>query len=262
MLKIVVCMKQVLDPEAPSSAFKVDEQANKVIPPAGVPPVLNPFDENALEIALKIKDSQEASVTVISMGKGLAKAVVKKPLAAGADELVLLDDEALAELDSYTTARALTLAIQKLGECDVILCGREAADTDAGQVGPGIAQMLGIPCVAFARKAEVADGKVKVERVVSDGYEVVESPLPVVITASSEAGELRMAPLKAVIEAQKKQPIAWTAQDIGFDGAAGRTSLKKLYIPAHEGQCDMVTGETPEEAGANLAAKIKDAGII
>ena len=142
MVRIIVCMKQVLDPEAPSSAFQIDPEAKRVIPPKGVPPVLNPFDENALEAALRIKDTQGAEITVISMGRNLAKPVVRKSLAVGVEQLILLEDDAFEELDSSSTAHVLALAIKKIGEYDLILCGREAADTDAGQVGSGIAEIL------------------------------------------------------------------------------------------------------------------------
>ena len=125
MLRITVCMKQVFDPEAPSfsfssssssfffSSFRVDTEAKRVIPPKGVPPVLNPFDENALEGALKIKDTQDAEISVISMGRNLAKPVVRKALAAGADELILLEDDAFEDVDSYTTAYLLATATNR-----------------------------------------------------------------------------------------------------------------------------------------------------
>ena len=191
-MKILVCVKVVLDPEAPASLFKVDSEANKVIPPKGTPPVLNPFDENALEAALKIKDSDKGvSITVISLGKNIPKPVIKKSLATGADNLVLLEDESFEDLDSYSTANTLVKAIQKMGSYDLILCGREAADTDAGQVGLGIAEILGIPSVSLAGKIEAGDKQLKVDRVTSTGYETVEVSLPAVVTVSSEIGTLR-----------------------------------------------------------------------
>jgi electron transfer flavoprotein beta subunit len=264
MVRIIVCMKQVLDPEAPSSAFQVDSEAKRVIPPKGVPPVLNPFDENALEAALRIKDAQGAEITVISMGPSLAKPIMRKALAVGADQLILLEDSAFADLDSYSTAHVLALAIKKLGEYDLILCGREAADTDAGQVGSGIAEILGIPSVTVIRNVEVSNEKVRVERVVSDGYQVIEAPMPVLVTASSEAGELRMAALKAIMEAQKKTVMTWDAQELGVDlSQMKRVNLRQLFTPDHrECRCEMVEGQSPEEAGANLAAKLREAGIV
>ncbi len=176
MKNIIVCMKQVLDPEVPLSLFKIDTEAKQAVLPKATPPVLSPFDENALEAALKIKDSQPANITVISLGKKLTRAVVKASLAAGADQLFLLEDESFSDFNTFLTANALAAAIKKLGQYDLILCGIQAADTNAGQVGTGIASLLGIPCITFARKVELDGDRVKVERSLPDGYEVVEVP--------------------------------------------------------------------------------------
>src|SRR4030043_2018516 len=137
MLTIIVCVKVVTDPEAPASTFKIDAEGLKVIPGQGVPPVLNPYDENALEAALKIKESQPARITVISAGKSIPKAVIKKSLAVGADELILIEDEALEDADAYTTAFILSEVVKKAGAFDLILTGRIAADTHAGPGGAG-----------------------------------------------------------------------------------------------------------------------------
>jgi len=263
MVNIIVCMKQVLDPEAPVSAFKIDPEAKRAIPPKGTPPVLNPNDEKALEAALGIKDTQPAEITVLSMGPQLAKPVVKKSLAVGADELVLLEDAAFEDLDSYSTAYILATAIKKIGKYDLILCGRQAADTDAGQVGSGIAEILGIPSITTAQKVEVSDGKLRLERVVSDGYEVIETSLPALVTASNEIGDLRSPNMKAVMEAQKKQFTVWSAQDLGVDPSQiKRTNLLKLFIPVHEARVEIIEGESPEEAAEKLALKLREDKIL
>jgi electron transfer flavoprotein beta subunit len=266
-MNIVVCCKQVPDPEAPPASFKIDEAANKVAPAPGVNQVISPFDEQAVEAALRIKDDQESTVRVITMGADLVSDVVKKPLARGADELYLLQDEALVDGDSISTAYALATAIQKIGKYDLIICGRQAADWDKGQTGVGIAEELGIPCVTVAKKIEVADGKVKVERVVADGYEVVEVAPPVVVTVSNELGEPRYATLKGIMAAAKKQPTVMTAADIGADtsktGKAGaKSKLLKLYIPVREGKCEMIEAEDPAEAGSLLAQKLREAKVL
>jgi len=263
MTSIIVCMKQVLDPEAPVSAFKIDPEVKRAIPPKGTPPVLNPNDENALETALKIKDTQSTEITVISMGRQLARPVVKKSLAVGADEMVLLEDDTFEDLDSYSTAYVLAAAIKKIGKYDLILCGRQAADTDAGQVGSGIAEILGIPGITIARKVEISDGKVRVERVVSDGYEVIETLMPALVTASNEIGDLRSPTMKAVMLAQKKQFTVWNAQDLGVEPSqARRTNMLKLFIPVHEVKVEIVGGESPEEAAENLALKLRESKIL
>ncbi|MFC1864339.1 electron transfer flavoprotein subunit beta/FixA family protein [Chloroflexota bacterium] len=263
MIRIIVCMKQVLDPEAPVSAFQVDPEAKRAIPPKGTPPVLSPYDENALEAALRIKAAKDAEITVISMGPHLAKPVVKKSLAVGADNLIMLEDEAFEDLDSYCTAYTLASTVKKIGSYDLILCGRQASDTDAGQVGSGIAEILGIPSITIARKIEVSTGRVRVERVVLDGYEVVEAPIPALITVGSDIGELRSPTITAIIAAQKKSAVVWNSQDVEVvPSQLKRTNLLKLFIPVHEGRCQIIEGESPEEAGENLALKIREAGII
>jgi electron transfer flavoprotein beta subunit len=262
-MKIVVCVKVVIDPEAPASLFQIDTEANRVIPPKGTPPVLNPFDENALEAALKIKDYNSASITVISMGNNIPRAIIRKTLAAGADKLVLVEDNFLDEMDSYSAAFILAETIKKLGEYDLIICGRQASDTDAGIVGSGIAEILGIPGITVVRKVEIKDGMLRAERSVTDGYVIIDSPLPALITASNEIGELRSAPLPAIIAAQKKDITVWNTQDIGIElSQLKRRNLLRLFQPVREGKCEVIEGKTPEEAGANLAIKLREAKII
>ena len=266
-LNMIVCCKQVLDPEAPPASFKIDSANNKVAPPPGVPPVISPFDEQAVEAALRIKDQQGGKITVLSLGNNLLRDVVKKPLSMGADELVLLEDEAFEDGDSWSIAYALATAIKKIGEYNIIFCGRQAADWDAGQVGSGIAEILGIPSVTVAKKVEVADGKAKVERVVTDGYQVIEVTLPVLITVSNELGEARYATLKGIMAAAKKQPTIWKPADIGLEpsqvGAAGRRSkLLKLFQPVKEGKCEIIEADSPAGSGAKLAVRLREAKLI
>jgi len=266
-MNVIVCVKQVIDPEAPPASFKVDPSINKVVPPPGVPPVISTFDEYAVEAALRIKDAQGGKVTAISLGNNLLRDVVKKPLSMGADELILLEDEAFTEGDSWSTAYALAMAIKKIGDYDLILCGRQAADWDAGQTGSGIAEILGLPGVTVAKKIDIIDGKARVERVIADGYEVVEVSLPALITLSNEHAAPRYPTLKGIMAATKKQPITWKPADIGVDpsqiGAAGRrTKMLKLFQPAREGKCEVIEGETPEEAAVNLALKLREAKIL
>jgi electron transfer flavoprotein beta subunit len=260
---MIVCCKQVIDPEAPPATFKVDTATNKVVPPQGVPPVISPFDEQAVEAALRIKDAKGGKITAISLGVGLLRDVVKKPLSMGADELVLLEDPAFAEGDSWSTAYALAMAIKKVGKFDLIFCGRQASDWDSGQVGSAIAEILDLPSVTIAKKVEVADGKVKVERVTADGYEVVEVTPPALITVSNELGAARYPTIKGIMAAKRKEPTVWKPADIGADpakiGASGRrTKLVKLFQPVREGKCEVITADTPEEAAVKLAQKLRE----
>ncbi len=266
-MNMIVCVKQVIDPEAPPASFKIDPSSNTVVPPSGIPPVISLFDENAVEAALRIKDAQGGKITVISLGINLLRDVVKKPLSMGADELILLEDEAFAEGDSWSTAYALALAIKKIGEYDLIFCGRQAADWDVGQVGSGIAEILDLPSVTLAKKIDITDGKAKVERVATDGYEVVEVSLPALITVSNELGEPRYPTIRGIMAAKKKEPVIWKPADIGGEpsqfGAAGRrTKLIKLFQPVREGKCEIIEAESPEEAAVSLALKLREAKIL
>ena len=267
-MNMIVCVKQVPDPEAPPASFKVDPATKKAVPPPGVAPVVSPFDENAVEAALKIKDKDKShKITVLSLGNNLVRDVIKKPLAMGCDELVLLEDAAFEEGDSWSTAKALAEAIKKIGDYQLIFCGRQAADWDAGQVGPGIAEFLGIPSVTLAKKVEDGDGKVTVERLVAEGVETVEAPMPCLITVTNELGEPRYAALKGIMAAAKKQPTVWKPEDIGLSaadiGAQGRnTETKDLFQPVKEAKCEIVEGESPEEAAVALALRLREAKVL
>jgi electron transfer flavoprotein beta subunit len=263
MINIIVCVKQVLDPELPLSLFKINPETKKVIPPRGRAPVLNPFDENALEAALKIKDVEEAKISVISMGSGLDEVILRETLAVGADDLIFLNDDAFKELGSYSTASVVSAAIKKIGKYDLIFCGRQAADTNAGQVGVAIAGILGIPSITLAGKVEASNGKLKIKRITDDGYEVVETSMPVLITVGYEIGNIREATFEATMAADEKEITIWDTQELGIDPVALKSSnMSKLSIPPHNINCQIIPGETPEEAGTGLALKLREKQVI
>ncbi len=266
-MNMFVCIKQVYDPEAPPENFKIDPTLDEVVPAPGVSQVLDPYSEYAVEAALKIKDSHGGKVTAICLGTNLIGDVVKKPLCMGADELILLEDPAFDGGDSWSTAYALAMAISKAGDYSIVFCGREASDSNAGQVGSGIAEILGLPCVTIAQTIELTEAKVKIKRGTDDGYEVVESPLPAVITVSNEIGKPRYQTIKWIVAAQKKHPIVWNRADIGVDvskvGAEGRRiRLLKLFQPISERKCEIISADTPEEAAVNLALRLRQSKIL
>lgn len=264
---MIVCCKQVIDPEAPPASFKIDAASNKVVPPPGLPPVISPFDEYAVEAALRIKDAHGGKVTAISLGTNLLRDVAKKPLSMGADELFLLDDPAFTDGDSWSTAYALAMAIKKIGQYDLIFCGRQAADWDAGQVGSGIAAILGLPIVTIAKKVDINGTKATVERVTNDGYDIIEVSLPCLITVSNELGEARLPTIDGIMASNRKLTVVWKPADLGLNpsqiGAVGRkTKMLKLFQPVHEGKCEVAEGKTPEEAAVNLALKLREAKLL
>jgi len=201
------------------------------------------------------------------MGTNILREVIQKPLSMGADELILLEDDAFANGDSWTTAYALAMAIKKIGNYDMILCGRQSADQDAGQVGSGIAEILNLPSVMPARKIEISNNKAIIERITDEGYEIIESALPVLVAVSNEIGEPRYPTIRGIMAAKKKSPVIWKPADIGVKtsliGTAGcRSRLMKIFQPISEGKCEIIEGDTPEETALYLAERLRQEQLI
>jgi electron transfer flavoprotein beta subunit len=264
-VKIGVLAKQVIDPEMPMAAFQIDPTAKRVVTPANIPPVVNGFDENAVEAALQIKDAQEAAITVISAGTSFALDVMKKPLSMGADELVLLQDDSFRNtVDSFFTAQLLATAIRKLGGFDLIICGRQASDWDNAQVPLGVAEILGLACITLGKKVEVKDDKAVVERLIPDGYELVEAPLPALVTVSNELGQPRYPTLRGIMAATRKRPTIWSAADLEVDAGQlePRITLHELFVPQRTQECEIIEGDDEADAARKLALKLREARLI
>ncbi len=261
-MNIVVCVKQVLDPEIPPSKFKIDPATKQVVPPAGVPPVISVYDERAVEAACRLKDKNKGKITVISMGSEKAADIIKHAISMGADDGFVLQDPAFQNIDSFGTAHVLAKAIQKIGGYDLILCGRQAADWGEGQVGSILAEMLAIPLVTLACEIQAVDKTLKVKRIVSDGFEVLEAPMPCVVTVSGEIGLPRLPQGMKLMMARKKVIPIWKAADIGaeptkLDRANAHTEVMDLSVPTRKTECEMIGG-TPADAAATLATKLNE----
>jgi electron transfer flavoprotein beta subunit len=267
-MHIVVCVKHVPDPEAAFGMFKIDEQAKKVVPAAGLPWVMSPFDAQAVEAALRIRDKQpDTRISVMTLGSETARNALKHGLAMGADDGVLLADAAFDDGDGYATAYALTAAIRKLGSVDFVLTGRQAADWDAGVVGAGIAELLGVPAISFAMEVQIENGAVRVERVLDDGTEIVEAALPALVTVSNELGAARAPSLRETMRAARKPVLVWSAADLGMAageiGAAGaRCVRERVFVPVKDSHCEMIDGASPAAQAANLAQRLREAKVI
>lgn len=266
-LRIVVCVKQVPDPDVPLSAFKVDEAAKRFITPPGQPPVVNGFDLNATEAALRLRDAAgggETEITILAAGPSFSMDVIKRPLSMGADRLVLVEDQALTDLDSFATAQVLAAAIQNAGPFDLVLCGRQASDWDNAHVPLILSELLECSCVSLARRVSLDGGEIRVERALPDGYQVVETPLPAVVTVSNELGEARYPTLRNIMAATRKAPVRLALADLGLDAAtlAPRTVIERLFVPEHEQHCEIVTGEDDVDAGRKLALRLREEKII
>ncbi len=265
-MHIIVCMKQVPDPEGPRDAFFVNSKTG-MVEPRGIPPVLSLFDENALELALRIKDADPAEVhiTVLSMGKRVPDAVMLKALAAGADELVKIEDENLdaGRLDSFSTAQVLAAAI-RTRPFDLIIAGRQAADFNDGQVGIGLSHILGLPVITLVRALKVGSCDLRAERLHAHGHEVVCAPLPAVVMASNEVGELRYPSMIQRREAKQKPVHSCSLGDIGLTvPPAMRLTRKRLFAPDIKlRSCRIFTAGTPAEAGRNLAYQLREDRVI
>ena len=268
-MHILACVKQILDPEIATTVFRVNEEKKEVVQIPGMSPVISPFDAQAVEAGMRLKDTDPENIklTVVSMGGEGARVVLKQGLAMGADEAVLLADPAFEGADGVSTARALAETAKKLGDVDLIITGRQAADGDVGVVGLGIAELLGLPAVTFVRDVKLENGKLTVERTLEDGFETVEITLPAVITIAHELGKPRYTSLRETMKAARKPTQAWKADDLGVDassvGANGaRRVLERLYIPVNDIECEFIEAESPQAVAAMLAQKLKDAELI
>ena len=262
-MEIIVCVKKVLDPDLPATKFMVDVQRNQVIPPEGIPFVINPYDAIAVEAALRIKEEKGGRITVVTLGDKSTDDILRKTLAMGADEGLIISDTSFEESDGFSTAHVLCQAIRKIGKYDLILCGRQAVDWDRGVVGPTMAEYLGLPIVTLAKGIQVSDGKINVERVTTNGYETFEVVLPALVTVSNEFGQARIPSGWGIIKAAKKEIPVWTAKEIEVDPSkigkeAMRTELLRFYVPSYERRCEFITGEDINVVAGKLATKLME----
>jgi electron transfer flavoprotein beta subunit len=264
-VKIVVCIKQV--PE--TTDVKIDPKTNTLIR-EGVASITNPFDEYAVEEALLIREKHGGEVHVISMGPPQAIEVLKNALAVGADKVYLVSDKAFAGADTLATAYALSKTIQTIGDVDLVICGKQAIDGDTAQVGPGIATRLGIPQLTYVskiREINLEKKRIIVERLLEHGREVVESPLPALLTVMKDINEPRLPSLLGIKKAAKAQIPTLTAKDIGADenkiGLKGSpTWVTKVFSPeARGGGGEILKGELTEVASI-LVNKLMDTKFI
>ncbi len=261
-MNIIVCIKQV--PE--TSEVKIDPQTNTLMR-EGVQSIVNPFDMYAIEEGLRIRERCGGKVTILTMGPPQAETALREALSLGADEAILLSDRAFAGADTWATSYALGQAIQKIKDFDIILCGKQAIDGDTAQVGPGIAVHLDIPQIVFVRKIEeLKPGMIRAQRLTEEGYETVESSLPVLVTVVKEINTPRLPSLKGKLRA-KNQPIAkWTAADIGANpektGLAGSpTVVNRIFTPPKKTGGKILQGD-PEKAVEELIRALQEKHIV
>lgn len=256
-MKIIVCVKQVPD----AKDVRLDPKTNTMAR-EGVQSIMNPFDRHAVEEGVRLKEQYGGTVTVISMGPPQAEAVLREAVACGADEAVLVSDRAFAGADTWATTYTLGKAIEKTGSFDLILCGKQAIDGDTAQVGPGLARRLNIPYVSYVRKIiGFMDGVIQLHRLMDDGYDEVEIPLPGLLTVVKEINEPRLPSLKGKMKAKALSIITMNAGDIEADtdsiGLPGSTTqVVKVFAPEFKGERAMLQG-TVDEQVAQLIKKLE-----
>jgi len=261
-MNIVVCIKQVPD----TVEVKIDPKTNTLIR-EGVVAVINPFDMYAIEEGVRLKERFGGKVTIVTMGPPQAQDALRDALSLGADEAILLSDRAFAGSDTWATSMVLSRAIEKLGDVDLIICGKQASDGDTAQVGPGIAAHLNFPQATYVRKIDTVhmdtDPKMMVvERLLEEGYEIIELSLPAVVTVLKEINEPRMPSLKGKMRAKSAQIPVWTNKELGIEstqlGLTGSpTQVMKIFTPPHKEGGKIFNGE-PETMVADLIKEIKD----
>lgn len=244
-MNIVVCLKQVPD----TNEVKINKETGTLIRD-GVPSIINPDDRNALEEALKMKDELGAVIKVISMGPPQAKSALKEALAMGADEAYLISDRAFGGSDTWATSTIIAAAIEKVGKYDVIFCGRQAIDGDTAQVGPEVAEFLGIPQVTYAKEVKVQDDKLLVTRYTETGDYLIEAKMPVLLTAIKELNNPRYPSVKGILEAYNNgdaKITVLTLADLDVDttqiGLKGSpTNVYKSFVPVKDKHNEIIEG--------------------
>ncbi len=255
-MRIVVCIKQVPD----TAEVRINPETNTLIRD-GIPSIINPFDLHAIEGALQIKDEGGAHVTALTMGPPQAEHALREAIAMGVDDAVLLTDRAFAGSDTWATSCTLSSAIRETG-FEIVLCGKQAIDGDTAQVGPGIAEFLHIPHISYVSTVrELTEEKIVVNRLMDDGYDVVEAELPVLLTVVKELNEPRLPSLKGKMRAKKAEIRRLTREDlnlpdsdVGLPGSP--TQVSSIFAP--ESVLERKTiGGTPEEQVEELIKLLK-----
>jgi len=261
-MKVIVCIKQVPD----TTEVKINPETNTLIR-QGVASIINPFDMYAIEEAIRLKERFGAQTTVITMGPAQAESALREALALGIDSAILLSDRVFAGSDTWATSLILAKAIEKIGGYDLILCGKQASDGDTAQVGPGIATHLDLPQATYVRKIDSLhlDTNPKmmvVERLLEDGYELIELKLPALITVVKEINEPRLPSLRGKMNARKAQITNWGNKDLNIDekqiGLTGSpTQVVRIFTPPQKKGGKILSGE-PADIVDELIKEIKD----
>lgn len=262
-MKIIVCIKQVPD----TNEVKIDPKTGTLIR-EGIPSIINHDDKNALEEAIALKDKYgDVHITVLSMGPPQAEVALREALAMGADRAILVSDRAFAGSDTWATAKTLTAAVKKIKDYDIIFCGRQAIDGDTAQVGPQLAEDLGIPQITYVTHLEIDGKNVKAHRALEDGYEVLNTTMPCLLTAIKELNRPRYSSVKGIYDAYREKKVEmWNAKDIEISPDetglnSSPTNVRQTFTPSPKGQ-GMVLEGNGRDTVCELLFKLSEKHLI
>ncbi len=261
-MRIVVCIKQV--PAA--TEVRINPETNNLIR-EGTAGIINPYDMQALEEGLRVRERCGGKVAALSMGPPQVVEALREAISMGVDEGILISDRAFAGSDTLATSYTLSRGIAKLGSYDLVICGRQAIDGDTAQVGPQLSEFLGIPLIAYVRKIEeIKPGYLRVERVMDEGCDVIETSLPALITVNREINKPRLPSLRGQLRAKKAQITAWRQADLDLDPAkigtpGSPTKVAKLFTPKPKGKGEMLTGSVAGMVDT-LVAKLRNHRVV
>ena len=245
-MKICVCIKEVPDSDVPSNKLRVDQENKKILPLENISSIVNGFDLNAVELALRFSENfDDSSISIISVGNNLTSDVIKKPLAMGADELITCEDPMIEKMDINGISVLLSKIITKTGPYDIIFCGRHASDFDNASVPFGISEILSMPLVNIVKDIKVSEKKLKIDRIITDGFQTVESEMPLVVTTGNQVGDPRYPTLKGIMAASKKEINKISLSDLNLSEVdiVPKVKIEEIYFPENENNVEIIDGE-------------------
>lgn len=263
-LNIVVCLKQILDPEVAPKDFKIDPATRRPVQ-GNAKMVMDSYSENALEVAIQLKEKSGGKVIALCVGDKPADEVLRRALAVTADEAVRVWDPAWTELDAGAVAHILARAIRKLGGADLVLTGRQAGDVERGLVGPMLAEELGAACTTVVARVEASGDRVRLRREVDGGFHIIESRLPAVVTVTNDETNVpRLPKVKDLMMATRKPITVLGAGDLDLDAArlAPAVALQELFVPTLDARCEIIEGDDGAAKAVNLTNKLKDLKVL
>lgn len=266
-MHIVVCLKQIIDPDISPHLFEIDPVEKNQIR-GSLPLVISAFDEIALEAALQLRQKTAGSVTAVTIAGPDGVQALHRALAMGADQVILLSDPAFEGASAFGKARILAAALKRLESFDVVLCGRQAGDVEMGLVGPFLAEAAGLPFVGLVANLEPSDGCLRLKRPIENGYEILEGPPPLVVTVTNDESNVpRLPTVLGIRNAMRREVPVWTAADLGLDARLvemgnGRLEMADLFLPQRQGQCEMIKGETAADQARTLALRLREMSLI